>query len=394
MAYETMATAAEALKTYYLDAIKYQLNEKPCAILAQFERNSKDVSGTKVKMPLKYGVSGGVASRTEDGDLPTPYARQYKQAEWETKNLYARLQLTDKLMKASRNRKGSFVNQLDAQLEDLLADAKLQLSRQVVGDGTGKLAEVATDATSSVNVTADNVQYLMEGMIIDFVAKADGTPVSGATGLIIEAIDRTTKVITLSSAVTVAAATDMIVTSGAYGLELTGLKKVFDHTNFGTIYGIDRANTYKWFRANTIAINGELDELKMQEGLDEVEIATGEPVNFLVASYGVRRAYYYLMSSLKRMVNTIEIKGGFKAPEFNGLPLVADRFMPEGTMYGLNTNDWNLYEIGDWDWLDEDGGILTRVAGKPIWEATLVKYCDIGCSRLRGQVQWTGIVEH
>jgi len=393
MAHETMTTMEQALKIFYIDAIKYQLNDKVCALLAQIERNSKDISGTKAKMALKYGVSGGVGNRTEDGDLPTPAARQYQQAEWETKNLYARLQLTDKLMKASRNRKGSFVSQLDAQLEDLLADAKLQLSRQTMGDGTGKLFTVgAAGASNSATVPVDNVQNLMENMLIDFITISTGAAVVGATSCRILSIDRDAKTILLDKKVTVAD-TEMGVVAGSYDLEMTGIAKVFDHTNFTTIYGIDRS-THKWFRTNSTNVNGEISEVKIQEGLDDVEIAAGDPVNFLICSYGVRRAYLYFMSSQKRIVNTIEIKGGFKAPEFNGLPLVADRFMPAETMYGLNTSDWNMFEIGDWDWLSEDGAVLHRVSNKPVWEAALVKYADMGCNKLRGQVQFTGITEH
>ena len=43
---------------------------------------------------------------------------------------------------------------------------------------------------------------------------------------------------------------------------------------------------------------------------------------------------------------------------------------------------------------DADGSMLSRVANKAAWEATLAKYADIGCSRPRGQVELYGITEH
>ena len=388
---QTMSTMEQALKIYYIDAIRYQLNDKVSPWLARVERNSKDISGSKAKMALKYSVSGAVGARDEYGNLPIPSARKYQQAEWETKNIYGRIRISDKLMKASRNRKGAFVSQLDAQLEDLLTDTKLDVSRQSMGDGTGKLFTVgAAGANNSTTVPVDNVQYLMENMLIDFITKSSGNEVK--TDCRIVAIDRDAKTILLDKKVTVAS-TEIGVIAGAYNKEMTGLAKVFDHTNFETIYGINRTNN-KWFRTNTVNVNNEISEVKIQEGLDEVEIAAGEPVDFLISSYGVRRAYLYYMSSQKRIVNTIEIKGGFKAPEFNGIPLVADRFMPAKTMYGLTTKDWNLYEIGDWDWMAEDGAILSRTADKAAYEATLIKYADLGCSKLRGQVQFTNITEH
>ena len=43
---------------------------------------------------------------------------------------------------------------------------------------------------------------------------------------------------------------------------------------------------------------------------------------------------------------------------------------------------------------DKDGAMLARVANKAAWEATLVKYCDIGCRKPRGQVEMYGITEY
>ena len=48
----------------------------------------------------------------------------------------------------------------------------------------------------------------------------------------------------------------------------------------------------------------------------------------------------------------------------------------------------------DWDWLDKDGSMFTRVANKPAWEATLVCYADLGCQRPAGQRMLYGITEH
>lgn len=90
----------------------------------------------------------------------------------------------------------------------------------------------------------------------------------------------------------------------------------------------------------------------------------------------------------------MEIAGGFKALSYNGIPIVADRFCPKNTMYFLNTNDFALHQLCDWQWLaDEDGKILRQVPGKPVYTATLVKYADLICSRPCGQGVIKGIVE-
>lgn len=90
----------------------------------------------------------------------------------------------------------------------------------------------------------------------------------------------------------------------------------------------------------------------------------------------------------------MEIKGGYKALSFNGIPVVADRFCPAGTLYMLNTDDFCLHQLCDWQWLEnEDGKILKQIAGKPVYTATLVKYAELVCSRPFGQGMLTGVEE-
>ena len=109
---------------------------------------------------------------------------------------------------------------------------------------------------------------------------------------------------------------------------------------------------------------------------------------------GVRRTIQEFLSYGRRSFDTMELVGGYKAMSYNGIPIVADRFCPEGTMYLLNTNDFTLHQLCDWQWLEgDDGRVLKQVAGKPVYTATLVKYADLICSRPNGQGIITGIDE-
>lgn len=134
--------------------------------------------------------------------------------------------------------------------------------------------------------------------------------------------------------------------------------------------------------------------MELQTALDAIEEQAGSSVNFIVCSWGVRRALQKLFSESKRTVDTVELAGGYKAMSYNGIPIVADRFCPDGTMYLLNTADFTLCQLCDWQWLEgEEGKVLRQVAGKPVYTATLVKYADLLCSRPIGQGVITGITE-
>lgn len=73
--------------------------------------------------------------------------------------------------------------------------------------------------------------------------------------------------------------------------------------------------------------------------------------------------------------------------------MVATKYAPNGKLRALSRKNWKMYEMDDWNWLDEDGAVLSRVSGKAVWEATLAKYCDLGCDLPRGNVDLTGLTE-
>ena len=100
------------------------------------------------------------------------------------------------------------------------------------------------------------------------------------------------------------------------------------------------------------------------------------------------------LSTYKRNLDVTELNGGYKALSYNGIPIVSDRFCPAGTMYLLNTDDFALHQLCDWQWLEgDDGKVIKQIAGKPTYSATLVKYAELICTRPCGQARLSGIAE-
>lgn len=392
-----MAKVAEALKLFYLDGLRYQLNDKASPFLAQIEKTSENVVGKEIVMAMRYGRTGGIGNRDDDGLLPTPSSRKTKQARWETKNFFARFRITDKTIEASKSSVGAFANMLETEISDCETDAKLDLSRQAQGDGTGKIATVAANATYSSNVltvVVDNPIHLAEGMLIDL--RNTSGAIAGGSELEVLSVDDQTNTITLRVASDISGSVELadgvfITLAGNYNKELTGTGAVFSTS--GTLYGISK-DDYPWLKPQVKALNGEISENVIQEMIDLVETRTASTINYIQVSHGVRRAYIDLLAATKQTVNTRDLKGGFKALSYNGIALVADKFTPSGCMQLFDINDWAMYQMADFNWMDRDGSIMARVADRPAWEATLVKYCDIGCQRPRGQALITGITEH
>ena len=86
------------------------------------------------------------------------------------------------------------------------------------------------------------------------------------------------------------------------------------------------------------------------------------------------------------------LEGGAMAITFNGIPVVADKFVQNGTAYLLSTKDFALHQLGDWTWLEgDDGKVIKQNPGYPTYSATLVKYADLICDRPLGQAKITNI---
>lgn len=379
-----ITAAGEALRSFYLDALRYQLNERSSPTVAQIEKNSEGVEGKDIVMALRYGRQGGVGNRADDGTLPTPFSRATKQAKWETRNVFAYVQITDKTIEASKTNRASFANLLTQELKDAENDARDSVNRQFFGTGTGLIGTIA-DVTDTV-FTLDSVIGLAEGMAIDTYT---GATANTDLGLRITKVDHVNKKITVAACVDTAAG-DLVYINGNKGIELTGFGAII--ATSGTLYGLDRA-TYPWLCSQVEAVNGEISEVVIQKAIDLSELMAGGEVDHLMGSYGVLRAYGNLLTAQKRQNNTLELKGGWKGLDFNGIPLVREKYMASGTLAGICKKDIKLYRMADWDWMDRDGSVLKWIANKAGYGAVLRMYADLGCQCPAAQTKLTGITE-
>ena len=400
-----MKAIEEALKIYYLPGLRYQLNDKASVLLAQIEKNSENVVGKEVRMALRYGRVGGIGNRADDGLLPTPASRQTIQAVFDTKNMFARFRLTDKTIEASKSNVGAFANMLETEISDCETDARLDLSRQVIGSGTGimaTLSEQSLDADPQV-ITVDSTVYLAEGVVVDFRHPTTGALTNAAhEGLKVINVTSPTTFTVATTGETIPSDSIVVVSGNAFSnastllesYELTGVRAVVSEG--GTLYGIDRT-VHPWLNGVVEAVGGVISEVGIQKNIDAVEVGSGSETNFLLTSKGVSRAFQVLQTAMKQHVNTLDLKGGFSALSYTGgqkeLPLVSDKYVPVGMLFGLDLNDWMMAQMGDWEWLDKDGAMLSRVQDRAAWEATLVKYAEMACQRPRGQFVMTGITE-
>jgi len=380
-----LTTAQNALKDAYLVAACNQLNTKTNPLLAKIKQSSSDVYGRQIIKMAPVGLNGGVGAGTETGELPTANENNYVQFKTTLKNLYGTIEISDKAIRASANNSGAFVDLLNAEMEGLLTASKFNLGRMLYGDGSGAVGTVT--AFDSGVATLDNIKNLMEGMVIDVYTSAG--VVTSNVGLRISYVDRVNKKVYFTSTPASMNEGDIFYVQGSKDNEITGLGAIFG--NSSTLYGLNR-NANKWLTPYVSTDSKEINDNLLQTAVDFLEENTGSNIDFITCGAGVKRAYQQYLACYRRNIDVTVLEGGYKAISFNGIPVVSDRFVPDDTLYMLDTSKFTLHQLCDWEWIEGEGGkILRQKAGYPSYTATLVKYADLICEQPNGQAKFTGI---
>ena len=378
----TLQEAENALKNIYLGTMSNLLNTTSNPLMAKIEQTQADVYGNNIRTAVRYGINGGVGVGDEDGDLPVASGNKYLQFTATLKNLYGQISISDKAIRAGREGMGAFTDLLNAEITGLLEASKFNLARMLYGDGSGFLTSV-TSVSDGV-ITVQDTNCLMEGMLVDFYTTSAGIDKAAAKIL---TVDRINKKITLS--VTPSVSSGFLYVQGSKNKELSGIKYLF--ATSGNLYGVPRSSIAS-ILPYTKSSTGALDDVKIQEMIDRVENFSNSKIDFIAMSQTAKYSYLDYLSACKRNVDYMTTDTGFKAISFGGVPMVYERFVDEGVAYFIDTNALKLHQLCDWRFLEtENGNILRQAQGKPVYNATLVKYCDLICSKPNGVARFIGV---
>jgi len=382
-----------ALKIDYLPVVRDQLNNSTI-LLNKIQRNERDVSGKRWQLTTHHQRNSGVGAGAETA-LPTAGNQGYLNPYDTVAYNRARIQVSGPVMKASRNDKGAIIRALDAEIQGATRDLKKEINYQLMNDGTSKRCIVNGDPSTGTTLTVDGpgTNYLYDGMLVDIIDATSGA-VEDAD-VVISTVDSSTEV-TVSAALDAGIEDNSLViranSSDGAGIlpsdsyEMMGIKGIADDATYvTTLHNLSR-DSYAWWKCSTHSnddnsgTNRDLTLDLIQASLTAVE-KNGDDVDLIVCSPDLRDAYAALLVADKRFVNTLDLDGGFKALEYNGIPLVSDSDCQPNTMFFLNSKRLFIMQMGDWDWMDEDGAILSRVSGSDAYEAALFWYSDLATDR-------------
>jgi hypothetical protein len=336
--------------------------------------------------------------RDEMGNLPAADYQKWEDFADKLRRAYKTIEVSGYAIAVSERDIGTYLRLLQAETEGAINDLRKDLNRQVFGNQTGALAETTADGANTF--TVDNLQYLRVGMFIDLINK--GTDAVLAANRKITAINTSTRVVTYDGAdVAVVGGTHVPVLEGNWKKEINGLTNIIgpDGAAYATLHGVDGSAAGNEYWRGKIKDGGGsavFDEDTGQILLDEIG-AEGWETEIVVTTRGVRRRYVNTLKAMKRWndAQAVTMHGGFKAVDFDGIPLSHEDDAPRGKAWFLRLQDfaWIWLYGQDFDWMQRDGSVLQRVAGKDAYGASLFKYCDLGCFNRKVQGLYKGLAD-
>jgi hypothetical protein len=397
---QNTANADAVLKDYYLGPIREQLNQRAILMFAAEDDGEPDSStgenisfrglsreservefaGRRWVIPAHKSRNEGSLAIDEGGQVPVAGQQGWVDLIDNLRHNLGAIELTRYAIRLSNRNPGAFIRLLEGETKGMVADLRKDVNRQAWSAQTGALAAVTADGSNTV--TVDTVQFLRVGMRIELVNRTNDTLLAGGPH-VITAINASTKVVTYNGTDVTGTTNHDLVRSGivtgtptlantAWKKEIQGLGSLINNT--GTLHGVDStAAGNEWWNSVVRAAGGlPFDEDTGQQVVDGVAGSGNAEVELLITTRGVRRRYVNTLKSQKRFNDrdSVTLRGGFKAVMFNEYPMAFDDDCPKGVMVFLNTEAlmWVYLPDGDqpgnWDWVDDDGAILTRKADR------------------------------
>jgi hypothetical protein len=260
--------------------------------------------------------------------------------------------------------------------------------------GTGTISRVTTGA-ASLTITAPLNNQIEVGMVIDLLDAA-GVPITNGTGktVLTVAANELSFTVDGSTPTTVTNVTT-IARTGNWNKEPYGLSNLVSPT--GALHGLNPATAgQEVWAALENSTTTTLTEPAMITMCDDIYRKGGARPSVVFCSLGVRRAYFNLLTSMRRYNEPKEWTGGLVGLAFNyekEIPVVSDRDCPTSSMYMIDESKVKIYRNKPWHWADNDGSILKYVHDYDAWEALMKCYWQLVTHQRNSAGRFTALTE-
>jgi hypothetical protein len=414
MATQLISTFNTMLKEHWLPPLQKEFNLSTVLLERMRRKSVKAVGGEYYLYPIHTQRNEAIGPRGENAVLPGPSYQTYNQAKIERAAVYGRFQISGWVLAAAKG-DDTAIDALNGEMVGIKQQMSDEVNRLLYGIGSSKITNPNADAQSGTTINVRSTRNLRAGQEVCFAARSDGT--TGSEMITVVTIASTTSI--TCDSVSSTATTDGIYPGDVnsnwsagdlcltYNQAFTGLDGIIDDANPDAIdnarhgdsgdysdtgvtdYGnIDRASVDSWkgnvLAPGTNAVRNVSIDL-MMEALHACQIDGGNP-SLIVTNHELWRRYGMIMNDLRNWQGNVKMMdGGWRALDFVGIPVVADKACPDNTMFFLDLDTFDILEEEPLGFMDADGQILVRdgsaLAAYDRYEGTATWRGALGCNK-------------
>lgn len=377
--------------------------------------------GNNVFFDVVVGRPAG-ATFSQSGYFPPDTTAQEVQANVGVVRAYTTRQIDGLAFVGTQNKNAAFTTIAQKTMEEI-KDASSILMQQALhnkADGIVALIGTVNSTTEIIVASPYGVANAGQGALLlsvgDYIAVIDaddGTTVLGRAQITAISNSGDNATLTLSAAVSGMASTDYIVKATASDTSLnSAMNGLISITNRGgsyaSLHGIS-ASTYSiWDAVRLVAGTDTPDadqptESDIWDLIQKIAGRSGKdamvrPQDFLLMTTpGLAKKLMESMVSQRRFTSnefSTTIKGGYKALEVCGIPLVQDYYVPAGTIYLLHIPSLSWVDAKDWGFVEFEGaGPWRWLQGRDAFETTYGWYGNLACLARNAHGSITGYTD-
>lgn len=411
----TKSDYSSMMKTHYLGPMRDLLNNAS-AFMSRMERYTEPTGGNHLHIPIRTGRTPSIGARPDSTTalLPLGSTPAYSNATYGLTHQYATVRITGPAIRASRADNFAFARAQVRDMEDTAKDFKKDLNRQIFGDGDAYLCKVVSGSDSGTTITivvdsdlypTNPTKFLYVNEIVDAKTFDDYADVSNGNSITITSVPGTNSfTYTSAGSFTESGTTQAIIRENNsdatnFSLEMNGLWSIVDDADPDSIFtdssqapnpnigGITRDSVNAW-KGNVLHNSGTTRPFSVsliEQGIDEVDIQSGQEVSLLQTNHPIFRVYGSLLAAAKTVdMAKMELDGGWKALDLNGIPMVKDIECPDYAVFCLDESSFMLGVTGDYEWIEDDGGgVLSRISQYDQYEGVLARDMQLMCDNPR-----------
>ena len=373
--------------------------------------------GNNVFFDVVVGRPAG-AIFSPGGYFPADTTATERQANVGVARAYTTRQIDGLAFTGTTSKEAAFTTIAKKTMEEI-RDASSQLMQQALHnkkDGIVALIGTVNSTTSIIVSSPYGISGAGQGSLLltvgDSIAvidATDGTTVLGRAQITAISNSGDNATLTLGAAIAGMAAADMLVkASPSDTSHNNAMHGLIDITNraaaYNDLHNISAATWAIWDAVRMVA-GTDTDTLNPTESdiwdlIRMVAARSGKdasvrPQDFLLLSTpGVSKSLMESFVGQRRFsaeAMTTTIKGGYKAVEVCGIPMVTDPYVPAGTIYLIHIPSLAWVDAKDWGYVEFEGaGPWRWLSGRDAFETTYGFYGNLACLQRNAHGSITG----